>query len=74
MQKALLRALLSPQDRLKAAENSLDFTTRLVLSEEARDLPFAAIWAEHCARADVPLGQGLLAELDSYQQKVTGRG
>ncbi len=74
MQKALLRALLLPQDRLKAAENALDFTTRLVLSEEARDLPFAAIWAEHCARADVPTGLGLLAELDSYQQNVALRG
>ncbi|MFZ0100437.1 MAG: L-rhamnose isomerase, partial [Gemmobacter sp.] len=30
MQKALLRALLLPQDRLKSAEAALDYTTRLV--------------------------------------------
>ncbi|MBE0412628.1 L-rhamnose isomerase [Yoonia sp.] len=74
MQKALLRAFLLPQDKLKAAENALDFTTRLILTEEARDLPFAAIWAEHCNRASVPVGQGLLAKLQGYQDRVAARG
>ncbi|MFN3662382.1 L-rhamnose isomerase [Yoonia sp.] len=74
MQKALLRAFLLPQTQLKAMEEMLDFTGRLVLSEEARDLPFAAVWAEHCARADVPTGTHLLATLESYQAKVAGRG
>ncbi|WP_322892373.1 MULTISPECIES: L-rhamnose isomerase [unclassified Yoonia] len=74
MQKALLRAFLLPQTQLKAMEDSLDFTGRLVLSEEARDLPFAAIWGEFCARADVPVGATLLTDLQSYQQGVSGRG
>ncbi len=74
MQKALLRALLLPQDRLKAMEGELDFTGRLVLTEEARDLPFAAIWAEHCTRADVPVGQKLLGDLQAYQGRVETRG
>jgi len=74
MQKALLRALLLPQDRLKAMETALDFTGRLVLTEEARDLPFAAIWDEHCNRADVPVGQALLVELQEYQGRVETRG
>lgn len=74
MQKALLRALLLPQDRLKVMEGELDLTGRLVLSEEARDLPFAAIWAEHCTRADVPVGQRLLAELQAYQGRIETRG
>ncbi len=74
MQKALLRALLLPQDRLKAMETALDFTGRLVLTEEARDLPFAAIWDEYCNRADVPVGQALLVELQEYQGRVETRG
>jgi len=73
MQKGLLRALLLPQDRLKAAEAKLDFTTRLVLTEEAKDLPAGAVWAEVCARAEVPTGQKLLAEIDAYQASVAGR-
>lgn len=74
MQKAVLRALLLPQDRLKAAEAALDFTQRLALTEELKDLPFAAIWAEHCARADRPTGATLVADLARYQASVAGRG
>jgi L-rhamnose isomerase len=74
MQKALLRAFLLPQTRLKLMEERLDYTGRLVVSEEARDLPFAAVWAEHCARADVPVGAGLLVGLEAYQAGVAGRG
>jgi len=74
MQKALLRAFLLPQARLKALEARLDYTARLVLTEEARDLPFAAVWAEHCARAEVPVGAALLAGLEGYQARVASRG
>lgn len=74
MQKALLRALLMPLDRLRAAEDALDFTTRLVVTEEVKDLPFGAVWAEFAAREDVPNGQGLIRELDRYQAQVSGRG
>jgi len=74
MQKALLRALLLPQVQLKAAEAALDYTSRLILGEEARDLPFAAVWAEFCARADVPVGIALARDLTRYQAGVAGRG
>lgn len=74
MQKALLRALLLPQARLKDAEARLDFTARLALTEELRDLPFAAVWNEFCARAGVPAGAPLIAELERYQASVAGRG
>ena len=73
MQKALLRALLLPQVRLKAAEARLDYTARLVLTEEVKDLPFAAIWAEFCARNEVPTGAALIGNLETYQASVAGR-
>lgn len=74
MQKALLRALLLPQARLKSAEQAGDFTARLVLTEELRDLPFAQVWAELCTRADMPTGAALLKSLQTYQSSVAGRG
>lgn len=74
MQKALLRALLMPRDRLLTAEQSLDFTTRFVLTEEIKDLPFGAVWAEFCTRMDVPAGAPLISDLDSYQSSVASRG
>lgn len=73
MQKALLRALLQPQARLKAAEGALDYTTRLVLTEELKDLPYGDIWAEVCARANMPTGSALLKDLASYQSLVSSR-
>jgi len=73
MQKALLRALLMPLDRLKSAETALDFTTRLTITEEFKDMPFGAIWDEFSARADVPNGQALIGALDRYQNSVSGR-
>lgn len=73
MQKALLRALLLPLDRLRRAEDSLDFTTRFMLTEEFKDLPFGAVWSEFCARNDTPAGAGLISDLAAYQSSVSGR-
>ena len=74
MQKALLESLLMPQARLKAAETSLDFTTRLMLTEEMKDMPFGAVWAEFCDRMSVPSGAPLISDLDAYQASVASRG
>jgi L-rhamnose isomerase len=73
MQKALLRALLLPQARLKAMEAALDYTGRLILTEEAKDLPFADVWAEFCNRDNSPTGSALLRDLTAYQSSVSGR-
>ncbi|MEL6883918.1 MAG: L-rhamnose isomerase [Pseudomonadota bacterium] len=73
MQKALLRALLTPLESLKSAERALDFTTRLAVTEELKDLPYGAIWDEFSKRGDVPNGQALIRELDRYQSSVSGR-
>ncbi len=74
MQKALLRAMLLPMDRLKQSETALDFTARFALTEEFKDLPFGAVWNEFCARVDVPSGLALIGELDGYQSAVAKRG
>jgi L-rhamnose isomerase len=74
MQKALLRALLAPWDGLKSAENKLDYTSRLVVTEEIKDLPYATVWAEFCERMGVPSGQSVVSDLNRYQATVAGRG
>jgi L-rhamnose isomerase len=73
MQKALLRALLAPWGRLKSAEDALDCTQRLVVTEELKDLPYGAVWSEFCDRMGVATGQTLIADLDRYSQSVAGR-
>ncbi|MGR3501030.1 L-rhamnose isomerase [Pseudaestuariivita sp.] len=73
MQKALLRALLMPLDRLRSAEDALDFTARFALSEELKDLPFGHVWDEFCARMDCPSGLHLIDQLERYQSAVADR-
>lgn len=73
MQKALLRALLMPLKQLKAAEDQLDFSQRMAVTEEFKDMPFGMVWNEFSARENVPNGQTLIKELDRYQNSVAGR-
>jgi L-rhamnose isomerase len=73
MQKALLRALLMPLDRLRSAEDALDFTQRFVVTEELKDLPFGRVWDEFCTRMSCPSGLHLIDQLERYQSSVSAR-
>lgn len=68
--KALLMALLEPIDRLRRAEADGDYTSRLALLEEARTLPFGAVWDHYCDRSGVPVGDAWLAEVKRYEADV----
>ena len=54
VRKALLVALLEPYTMLQKAEESFDFTQRLLLQEEKKMLPWQAIWNEYCNRKNIP--------------------
>jgi L-rhamnose isomerase len=69
MIRALLIALLEPP-AIKAAEAAGDFTTRLALQEEAKGLPYNAVWDFYCESKGVPAGEQWLAEVKRYEQKV----
>ncbi len=65
-QKALLLALLEPSKHLREAEANGNLTARLALLEEAKSLPWGAVWDEFCRRHDVPTGAAWLSEAESY--------
>lgn len=69
-QQALLQALLEPIGLLKQAELDGDFTARLALLEQTKQLPWPAIWEEFCARANVHGGWDWLRELRVYEREV----
>ena len=73
MQKALLQSLLKPWKLLRDAENKLDFTKRLTITEELKDLPHGVVWEEFCTRHNMPVGQSLIKDLEAYQNSVSGR-
>lgn len=68
--KSLLAALLEPAGLLRQAEQEGDHTLRLALFEEAKTLPFGAVWDEYCRRHDVPIGPDWMAEVKSYEKSV----
>ena len=73
MEKALLLALVAPIDLLKAAERGGDFTTRLALLEDAKTMPFGAVWDYYCLKQDVPVGETWVAEVKRYERDVLSR-
>ena len=68
--KALLLALLEPAALLRNAEATGDYASRLALLEEAKSLPFGAVWDEYCKRNNVPVGTAWLDEVKRYEQTV----
>jgi L-rhamnose isomerase len=72
MQRALLIALLEPP-AIKAAELGGDYTSRLALQEEARTMPFGAVWDYYCESRGVPAGQSWLAEVKRYEKDVLSK-
>ena len=69
-QKAMLFALLQPDQELKAMQDTGDFTGRLMLQEEAKTLPFSDVWAEYCRRQGVPTGREWFDTVKEYGQNV----
>jgi L-rhamnose isomerase len=69
--KAVLQALLEPRDKLVACEGSGDFFGRMQLFEQAKTLPFGAVWDYHCQRAGAPVESEVLARVREYDTAVT---
>ena len=70
MQKALLAALLLPNEKLASYQNEANFTKMLALSEETKTLPFGEIWDEYCRVSGAPVGAAWLDEVDAYERDV----
>jgi L-rhamnose isomerase len=68
--KALLMALLEPTAKLRRTEAGGDFTARLALLEEAKTLPYGAVWDAYCESQEVPVGEAWLAEVKRYEKEV----
>jgi L-rhamnose isomerase len=72
MLRALLVALLEPPG-IKEVEVAGDHTARLALQEEAKALPFGAVWDRYCEMKDVPVGERWLREVKAYENSVLAK-
>ena len=68
MQKALLNALLLPNEKLKKLQDNAQFTELMVLQEECKTLPFGAIWQEYLNRQG--LTNDYITTIKRYENKV----
>ncbi len=68
--RALMLALLEPCDLLTNYEQAGDHTSRLALLEEAKGLPFGAVWDYYCQRQGVPVGIRYMDDIKVYEQTV----
>ena len=68
--KALLAAMLDPIAQMRDAEKKGDFGTRLALMEEAKTMPFAAVWEELCERTKTKSGMEMIDGIKSYENTV----
>ena len=72
-QKCLLQALLEPLAKLREYEASERFFERLALLEEAKNLPWNAVWDMFCLQNDVPVGEAFIADVERYENEVTSK-
>ncbi|MBO4764780.1 MAG: L-rhamnose isomerase [Bacteroidales bacterium] len=72
-QKCMLQALLEPVARLREYEESGRGFQRLALLEEAKTLPWNAVWDMFCLRNEVPVGEDFIPEIERYEKEVTSR-
>ena len=72
-QKCLLRALLEPLAQLRQYEANGQGFERLALLEEAKNLPWNAVWDMYCLRAGVPVGEAFIADVQQYEKEVTSK-
>ena len=73
MLRALCIAMLEPHAQYRQLERAGDYTSRLALMEEAKTLPFGAVWDYHCLQQGVPVGEKWLAEVKGYEKKVLSK-
>jgi len=73
MLKALLIGLLEPTADLNKVELDQDYTGRLVMMEELKTLPWAAVWDYYCSKKNVPAGLAWLDEIRKYEKNVLSK-
>lgn len=72
-QKALLSALLEPIELIREHEQRGENFKRLALLEEAKNLPFSAVWDRYCSQQAVPVREEWMRAVSSYEETVLAK-
>jgi len=72
-QKCMLRALLEPTEIIRKYELEGKTCQVLTYLEEAKAMPWGAVYNEFCDRNNVPVGETFLSEIEKYEKEVTSK-
>ena len=72
-QKALLQALLEPIAKLREFEANGQNFERMALLEEAKSMPWGAVYNYYCAKKGVIAGEAYIADIQQYEKDVTSK-
>ena len=72
-QKALLNALLTPNEMLTKLQDENRLTELMVMSEAVKTLPFGDIWDHYCETEGAPQDTELFAEVEKYEKEVLAK-
>lgn len=72
-QKAIMQALLEPAALLQKYEAEGRYFERLAMQEEAKSMPWGAVWDMFCLQNDVPVGDAFIADINKYEAEVTAK-
>lgn len=70
-QKCILQALLEPLAKLREYEDNEQYFERLALLEEAKSLPFGAVFDYFNLKNGVPVGEEFIPLIQQYEKDVT---
>jgi L-rhamnose isomerase len=73
MQKALLSALLLPNERMALLQNRREFSELLMLSEEMKLYPVGDVWNYFCELSHVQEREDWFAEVKNYEKEVLSK-
>lgn len=73
MQKALLSALLTPNDKLAKLQDERRFTEVFALQEEYKTYPMGDVWNYFCHINNVPVMEEWLNEVKKYEQEILSK-
>ena len=72
-QKCMLRALLEPRELIAGYELAGEGYKVLALMEEAKAMPWQAVYDEYCERNGVPVGASFITAVEAYEKDVTSK-
>ena len=70
MIKALLNAMLLPNDSLRALQDGSEFSRKRAVTEDLKTLPFGDVWAKYCADSGVDADRAWFEKVAEYERTV----